>query len=182
MVGMSALGHVPTTYEQWLQAYGRAPERDASFTTLSGQPVAPLWAQLPVIQMSLLLLYHIVTAHTLWPAPVYCWLLLVSGWARRAAFLWAIVPVVAITAFEELVFHTARFAALVGYRLIGNAPVTSFRPDDMFPTNPMTHITPGTFLSTPSLWIGLAVAAIFLAAAVRLRRYRGPSAPAQRRR
>lgn len=140
----------------------------------SGQPVAPLWAQLPVIPMSLLLLYHIVTAHTLWPAPVYCWLLLVSGWARRAAFLWAIVPVVAITAFEELVFHTARFAALVGYRLIGNAPVTSFRPDDMFPTNPMTHITPGTFLSTPSLWIGLAVAAIFLAAAVRLRRYRGP--------
>jgi methylmalonyl-CoA mutase N-terminal domain/subunit len=40
---MSALGHVPTTYEQWLEAYGRTAERDASFTTLSGQPLRPLY-------------------------------------------------------------------------------------------------------------------------------------------
>jgi ABC-2 type transport system permease protein len=38
----------------------------------------------------------------------------------------------------------------------------------------MTHLTPGVFLSSPGLWIGLAVAAAFLAAAVRLRRYHGP--------
>jgi len=30
------------------------------------------------------------------------------------------------------------------------------------------------FFSTPSLWIGLAIAAGFLAGAVRLRRYHGP--------
>jgi hypothetical protein len=45
---------------------------------------------------------------------------------------------------------------------------------DMFPTDPMTHITPAQFLITPGLWIGLAIAAAFLAAAVRLRRYQGP--------
>src|SRR5438128_10868217 len=39
------------------------------------------------------------------------------------------------------------------------------------PTDPMTHITPAKFLSSPDLWIGLAIAAAFLAAAVRLRRY-----------
>jgi hypothetical protein len=33
---------------------------------------------------------------------------------------------------------------------------------------------PAKFLSTPGLWIGLAFAAAFLAAAVRLRRYREP--------
>jgi hypothetical protein len=38
----------------------------------------------------------------------------------------------------------------------------------------MTHVTPVQFLVSPSLWIGLAVAAAFLAAAVRLRRHRGP--------
>ena len=38
----------------------------------------------------------------------------------------------------------------------------------------LSQITPGTFLSTPGLWIGLAFAAIFLAAAVRMRRYREP--------
>jgi hypothetical protein len=40
--------------------------------------------------------------------------------------------------------------------------------------DPLTHADPGTFLSAPGLWIGLVFAAVFLAAAVRLRRYRDP--------
>jgi hypothetical protein len=32
----------------------------------------------------------------------------------------------------------------------------------------------GAFLASPGLWIGLAVCAAFLAAAVRVRRYQGP--------
>jgi len=42
------------------------------------------------------------------------------------------------------------------------------------PMNPMTQLTPGRFLISPGLWIGLAITAAFLAAAVRLRRYQGP--------
>jgi hypothetical protein len=38
----------------------------------------------------------------------------------------------------------------------------------------LSALTPAQFFSTPGLWIGLAIAAIFLAAAVRLRRYREP--------
>jgi ABC-2 type transport system permease protein len=140
----------------------------------SGQSVAMLWTSLSFFQMSLLLLYHLLTAHALWPAPIYCWLLLVSGWARRAPFLWAVLPLVVIAGVENLAFHTWHFAALVGGRFIGDAPTISSTGPDMFPTNPMTHITPGHFLSSPGLWIGLAVAAAFLAAAVRLRRYQGP--------
>ncbi|MGO9127603.1 MAG: ABC transporter permease [Terriglobales bacterium] len=139
-----------------------------------GMNVALLWTQLSVIQMWLLLLYHLITAHTLWPAPVYCWLLLVSGWARRATLLWAALPIVAIAGFEKLVFQTSHFAALVGTRFIGDTPSAAFTMPGTFPMDPMTHVTPGTFLSTPGLWIGLAVAAAFLAAAVRLRRYQGP--------
>ena len=141
---------------------------------LSGLSVASLWTRLPVVQMSLLMLYHIVTAHALWPAPVYCWLLLVSGWARRAAFLWAALPLVAIAGVEKIAFHTQHFATLIGYRLIGGSAPMSYAPADIFPTDPMTHIMPGTFLSSLSLWIGVAIAAAFLAAAVRLRRYQGP--------
>jgi ABC-2 type transport system permease protein len=140
----------------------------------SGLSVASLWTHLPVLQMSLLLLYHIVTAHALWPAPVYCWLLLVSGWARRAPFLWAALPVLAIAGVEKIAFHTEHFATLVGYRLIGNAEPMSFTPPNIFPTDPMTHITPAPFLLSPALWIGLVVAIAFLAAAVRLRRHQGP--------
>jgi len=41
--------------------------------------------------------------------------------------------------------------------------------------HPGTHLTPGRFLGTLGLWIGLAVTAAFLALAVRLRRDRGPA-------
>ena len=140
----------------------------------SGQSAAVLWTQISFLQMALLMLYHLLTAHTLWPAPVYCWLLLVSGWARRAPFLWAALPVVAIAGVEMIAFRTSHFAALVGSRLIGATPAVASVPPNSFPTDAMTHITPGQFLTTPGLWIGLAVGAAFLAATVRLRRYRGP--------
>jgi ABC-2 type transport system permease protein len=138
-----------------------------------GQSVAELWTKLSFFRMSVMTLYHILTAHALWPLPIYCWLLLVSGWARRATFLWAALPLVAIGGVELIVFRTRHFAALVGSRLIGAAPAFD-TPDNMFPSGPMTHITAGTFLSSSGLWIGLVVAAVFLAAAVRLRRYQAP--------
>jgi hypothetical protein len=36
------------------------------------------------------------------------------------------------------------------------------------------QLTPMRYLGTPGLWLGLLFAAVFIAAAVRLRRYRGP--------
>ena len=137
---------------------------------VTGQSVAAFWTHLSFFRMAMVTLYHLVTAHALWPFPVYCWLLLVSGWARRATFLWAVLPLVAIAGMEQIVFHTWHFAQLVGSRLIGDTQT----PGYMFPSGPMTHITPGIFLTSPGLWIGFAIAAAFLAAAVRLRRYQGP--------
>jgi len=138
----------------------------------TGGSVATLWANVPILQMSLLMLYHVLTAHALWPAPVYCWLLLVSGWARRATLLWAALPIVAIGGLEKIAFNTSHFATLVGERFIGASAVVA--STDAFPTDPMTRITPAAFLASPGLWVGLAIAAVFLAAAVKLRRYQGP--------
>ncbi|MEA2250533.1 MAG: methylmalonyl-CoA mutase, N-terminal domain, partial [Solirubrobacteraceae bacterium] len=43
-------GVVPSTYEEWLEAYGATPARDAEFQTLSGDDIKPLYteADLPV--------------------------------------------------------------------------------------------------------------------------------------
>jgi ABC-2 type transport system permease protein len=139
----------------------------------SGLSVANYWAQVSLFQTSLLLLYHVFTVHVLWSAPIYGWLLLVSAWARRAAFLWAVLPPLAISALEKLLFNTAHFAAFLGQFFTGGTEGL-YAPGTM-PMDPMTHLTPGRFLGTPGLWIGLAITAAFLAAAVRLRRYRGPS-------
>ena len=37
----------------------------------------------PLFEMELVLLYSVIVI-ALWHAPLYMWLLLVSGWARRA--------------------------------------------------------------------------------------------------
>jgi methylmalonyl-CoA mutase N-terminal domain/subunit len=39
---------VPASYEEWRSAYGLTPERDASFTTLSGEEVRPLYTEVDV--------------------------------------------------------------------------------------------------------------------------------------
>ena len=141
---------------------------------VSGQSVAMLWRSLPLASMWLLLLYHLVTGHAIWPFPIYCWLLLVSGWARRATFLWAALPLVAIAGVESIVFRTSYFAELIGRRFLGVAPAMNMAPDSMGLDPLTTHVTVGRFLTSPGLWLGLAVAAAFLLAAARLRRYQGP--------
>ncbi len=169
LVVLPLLTFAITVAMQWLMLL-----LSSAVLLVSGLSVPTLWTKLSFLRMSWLLLYHILTAHALWPAPIYCWLLLVSGWPRRATFLWAALPLVAIAGVEQIAFHTWHFAALMGSRLIGAAPTVASTSPDMFPTDPMTHIAPAHFLSSPGLWIGLALTAIFLAAAVRLRRYQGP--------
>jgi ABC-2 type transport system permease protein len=139
---------------------------------------ATSWERLPFFQLSVILLYGIITS-VLWAAPVYGWLLLVSGWARRATFLWAVLPWLAVCIVEKIAFNSAYFAHILGRRLFGSY-------EDAFVVVPLprgavvpmvdrlSQLAPLKFLSSPGLWIGLVLAAAFLAAAVRLRRSRGP--------
>ncbi len=136
----------------------------------SGLSAGPMWRQLFMLQFSLL--YHLITVHLLWYAPVYTWLLLISAWARRAALLWATLPLLAIGFFEKIVLRTDYFFVWLKYRLSGPEPYDMSAPG--FAIHPMMHLSLERFLSTPGLWIGFLLAAIFVAATVRLRRYREP--------
>jgi ABC-2 type transport system permease protein len=139
----------------------------------SGLNIGTLWAGMSFFHMSLMLLYHILTVHGLWYAPLYGWLLLVSAWAPRAPFIWAFLPPFVIWGVEKTAFRTSHFLAMLRYRLTGPEPSTSAaRGDNVM--DMLSALTPAQFFSTPGLWVGLAVAAIFLAAAVRLRRYQEP--------
>src|SRR5665213_2906118 len=42
---MTSVAGVPVSYEEWRAAYGLTPERDAPFTTLSGEEIAPLYTE-----------------------------------------------------------------------------------------------------------------------------------------
>ena len=142
-----------------------------------GQSVAP-WFHLPFFEMELVLLYTVIVL-ALWHAPIYAWLLLVSGWAKRTTFLWAVLPFLAIGVFEKIAFHTAHFAQFIEDRLFGFAPrAFAFATPEGVAVDPhlipLAQLTPAKFLGSPALWIGLVFAALCLAVAVRLRRYREP--------
>jgi ABC-2 type transport system permease protein len=137
-----------------------------------GLPVAPLWNPSTFFKISLMLLFHLVAIHGLWYAPIYGWLMLVSAWARRAPFLWALLPILAFALVEKIAFSTTYVGNLLGYRLSGPQDATLTMSG--MAMNPLDQIHLGEFLLTPGLWIGLAFAAAFLFAAIQLRRYRGP--------
>jgi ABC-2 type transport system permease protein len=139
-----------------------------------GMSPATTWTRVPMFQNWLVLLYGLV-ALALWHSPIYGWLLLVSGWVRRATFLWAVLPIIAIQIFEKITFGTHYFGSFVQHRLMGFGPhAFNFQGRDHPTISSLAQLTPGRYLSSPGLWIGLAVAAAFIFAAVRLRRYRGP--------
>jgi len=144
-----------------------------SSAVLAGSGVSPamLWTHVPLFQTSLINFVHLVGFHGLWYAPLYGWLLMVSAWAKRAPFLWATLPPLAIGAVEKIAFNTSYFAAMVQSHFLGS-------PGSVTPAGGMTMemLAPlplGQFVLSPGLWIGLAVTAVFLFAAARLRRLRG---------
>jgi ABC-2 type transport system permease protein len=138
----------------------------------SGVNIAALWTEVSFFHVSLVLLYHLLTVHGLWYAPLYGWLLMVSAGARRAPFIWALLPPFVICGVEKVAFNTSHFLALLQERLVG--PGDAMAPHSTQKDFMATLIPDLHFFSTPGLWIGLALAAVFLFAAVRLRRYQGP--------
>ncbi len=131
------------------------------------------WRHFHLITQSLILLYGLI-ALVLWHAPVYAWLLMISGWARRAPILWAVLPLLAVSALERILFSSTHFAKMLMNRLDFASNAFIFKHQTMPPpVESLPELTPGRFLSAPGLWIGFVMTALFLAAAVRLRRDRG---------
>jgi ABC-2 type transport system permease protein len=140
----------------------------------SGVDISTVWTQSGFLQASGIMFYHIVTVHGLWYAPIYGWLLLVSAWSPRAPLIWAVLPPFVICGVEKVAFNTEHFLALVEERFLGPETHGVTLPGSGPPMHSMSTLIPDNFFGQPGLWIGLAVAVVFIAAAVRLRRYRGP--------
>jgi len=168
---LPALTFVITMVTQWIMLL-----LSTAVLAGSGSSVTMLWSQLPLFHMSLMLFYHLLAIHGLWYAPFWGWLLLVSSWARRVPVLWAALPVIAIAIVEKAAFNTMHFVTMLQYRMTGGGAGAARTAGDMSSSMSMDHMTmdPAAFLLSPGLWIGLVIAAAFLAAAVRLRRYREP--------
>ena len=146
-----------------------------------GTGVPTLWMGWPIAQFELTLLYLMITG-VLWYAPIYAWCLMVSSWARRAVFLWAVLPWFGLFIIEKLALGTDYIGSLIDYRLYGVLHLDFNFPHfpqhaniKLIPViNPLNDITPERFFLSPGLWLGLAATVAFLAAAVWFRRTRDP--------
>jgi len=141
---------------------------------MNGINPVTLWANVPLLSMTAVMFYGL-TVHVLWYAPIYGWLLLVSAWAKRTTFLWAVLPFVTFFIVERIAFGTRNGVAMLRYRLLG-AMTEAFSvkvPGNTVLTR-LSQLDPLRFLSTSGLWIGLIFAAVCLVAAIRLRRNREP--------
>ena len=146
---------------------------NAAALMLHGLSPSMLWNEVPLPEMSVVLAYGLIT-QALWGAPIYGWLLLVSSWAKRVTFLWAVLPPLGLCVVEKLAFDSSNFAHLLGQRLTGGYAAAFNSPVQGRMTLGLGDLDPVGFFTSMGLWGGLIFAAAFLGGAVGMRRYREP--------
>lgn len=126
-----------------------------------------------------------IFVEVLWYLPLFAWVMLASAWAKKAPFLWTILPPLAIIWIENVFLDTDWFTTLLADRLqpFGH---------DMFSVDKADHIrmfggnigvsnmsmnleAVGVLFTSAGFWVGAVVAAIFTAGAIWMRRYRDES-------
>jgi ABC-2 type transport system permease protein len=125
---------------------------------VSGTPAAGLgtWHGVTWLAVQASLLGKLAIG-VLWYLPVAGWLLLVSVLAKRAPFLWATLPFLVLSLAERIALGSNVVGAIVAQRLFGFREEVSLMSE--FP-----------LLASPGLWIGVAVGAALVYAAIRVRR------------
>jgi ABC-2 type transport system permease protein len=123
----------------------------------------------------------------LWYAPIAGYLLLMSSWARRNVFLWAVLPPVAVVALEGFFFHSTHVLRFIGWRFTGFTRLLHLDPSvlnvgtrdngDDLPhiTDVLAQLDMSGMFTNAEVWVGVAVTAAMVFAAIRLRRYRDES-------
>ncbi|HEU4780916.1 MAG TPA: ABC-2 transporter permease [Steroidobacteraceae bacterium] len=117
-----------------------------------------------------------------WYLPLLAYLMVVSVWARRNAFLWAVLPPVAILAIEGMLHQSAHFAEFLGRRFVGNFQImeeaagrmTGDGTDGMVTVREVFEAVTAVFTHYET-WLGVLVAGAMIFGAIRIRRYRDDS-------
>lgn len=135
----------------------------------------PLWSGVNLPFLWLGLLYGLPFM-ALWNAPLFAWMLLVSAWSRRVAFLWAAAPFVAILMVEHSMLHHTPSHWMLERRIAG-AVLLPFSRDGAGAdwVARLSDLDPVRIYTLPGLWLGILLAALLLFAAARVRRSRTPN-------
>ncbi|APA69191.1 hypothetical protein [Janthinobacterium sp. 1_2014MBL_MicDiv] len=150
-------------------------------------------ASSPGLYLGPLRVFGLLPVYCLWALPTVGWLLMVSSWAKSKVFLWAVgVPLLLLilTVWAGKMTLTESDVSWIQMNVIGRALLGTlpgswylFEPELLPQMRALaeggSHMTRlGVFsnswssLALPAVWLGAAVGAALLYAAIRLRRWR----------
>jgi ABC-2 type transport system permease protein len=123
---------------------------------------------------------YALTAQTIWFLPFFGWWMLASAWAKKAPFLWATLPPVLVVLAELILFRTHHFWDMMRMHVVNWMTILNIGPvmegesgkDFMLQGDYLSMTGLGRYLASPELWIGTALGAAFIYAAIWLRRNR----------
>jgi ABC-2 type transport system permease protein len=140
----------------------------------NGLSPAVLWSRMPTPAAMVAGLAYGLIVISLWYAPIVGWLMLISGWAKRTTFLWAVAPPAVACLFELMVFRTAHAWTFLRSRLLDGFAAFTVGGKGHEPLHDITQIDPMPFLTNPGFWGGLVFAAAAFAGCVWRRRRSDP--------
>jgi ABC-2 type transport system permease protein len=124
-------------------------------------------------------IFTALVMYILWMAPLYGWFTFVSAASPKAPFFFAFAPIIALVVTEAIMSKRIGLAEEIGVRAIGGHVFTTpglkamaEKGSDEYLLQNISHI-PGALLqglASPGLWIGLAITAALLYAAIEMRR------------
>ncbi len=143
----------------------------------------------PALYLAPLQIVAALPIYVLWALPTVGWLLMVGAWARSKPFLWAIgTPLLAVglIAWFNKIFNFGwdinwMWKYIVGRGLLSITPGSwfAYSHEDIELIEGAKNLEVGTLLTqswqqltTPNLWIGAAIGAAMIYAAIRLRRWK----------
>ena len=129
--------------------------------------------------------FAILLCGVIWYAPIAAYFMLLSVWARKLVFLWAIVPFAALPALEGMFFQSTNVLEFIARRFggfvqlmhldksafnVGMHSSAGPRIDDILATIDVSAV-----LLSAEAWLGVAAAAALVYVTIRIRRYRDDS-------
>jgi len=140
------------------------------------------WLKVEGLMLAILVLW------VLWYAPMAAYLVLISAWARRSVFLWALLPPIILAVVERVAFGTSHLGNMFIMRLSGiwtalganyttsaafnGAQLNTYFGRVVYLPAVFDSMHWAELFADARLWLGVVVAAVFTYAAVRLRRLR----------
>ena len=141
---------------------------------INGMDPGVLWSHIDLARIWVPLPYGLLVI-ALWQVPLVGWLLLVSAWARRTTFVWAVAPWLALALFEFLALHTHRVWSFLDNRIFGGyAQAFTVGGYGKIPIDRLRLEDVQRVSTLPDLWLGLVAGAALLAGCIWLRRTRDP--------